>query len=175
MGRRHRRRSRCCPAAATRADRCTVCAVRLATHTRQQWCSMSHDDVGPPGGRDGEGRSSARPATVEQSENCITSADQLSRQCSSKTQPWRRRSDASLRLPPLDCGCRTRDPWICYCVPRPMSEKFIDAGAQAAHHLLDVGCVPLLQLDVLRALHRRGGDDRQLAQELYELAGGVVA
>ena len=48
----------------------------------------------------------------------------------------------------------------------------IDAGAQAAHHLLDIGVVPLLELDTLRELHERGGDDRQLARELFTLAGG---
>jgi hypothetical protein len=48
----------------------------------------------------------------------------------------------------------------------------IDAGAQAARHILDVGYVPLLELDVLRALYRRGGRDRRLAQELYDLCGG---
>ena len=71
---------------------------------------------------------------------------------------------------PLASGCR--DPWPCRCARPPLSEKFIDAGAQAAHHLLDVSCAPLLELDVLRALHKRGGDDRQLARELYALAGG---
>jgi hypothetical protein len=51
----------------------------------------------------------------------------------------------------------------------------IDAGAQAARHLLEIGCPPLIELDTLRALHRRGGDDRAVAQKLYELVGGVVA
>jgi hypothetical protein len=51
----------------------------------------------------------------------------------------------------------------------------VDAGAQAARHILETGYVPLLQLDVLRALYRRGGNDRRLAQELYELAGGDAA
>jgi hypothetical protein len=53
-----------------------------------------------------------------------------------------------------------------------MSEKFIDAGAQAARHLLEIGLTPLLEVDVLHALHKRGGHDRQLARELYELVGG---
>ena len=35
--------------------------------------------------------------------------------------------------------------------------------------------IPLLELDTLRALWRRGGDDRVLAERLYELTGGVVA
>jgi len=48
----------------------------------------------------------------------------------------------------------------------------IDGGRAAAQHLLDIGYPPLLQLDTLRALYRRGGDDRQLARHLYTLAGG---
>ena len=73
-------------------------------------------------------------------------------------------------MPPLDCGCA--DPWPCRCGRPPLSERKVDAGADAARHILGVGCVPLLRLDVLRALYRRGGDDRRLAEELYELAGG---
>ena len=51
----------------------------------------------------------------------------------------------------------------------------IDGGRAAALHLLDTGYTPILRPDTLTALWRRGGDDRALAQELYELAGGVVA
>ncbi|MGO9251641.1 MAG: hypothetical protein ACLP5J_09635 [Mycobacterium sp.] len=51
----------------------------------------------------------------------------------------------------------------------------VDAGRDAAAHLLDHGYTPLLDRETLRALHRRGGDDRALAQDLYELAGGAVA
>ena len=58
------------------------------------------------------------------------------------------------------------------CSRRPLSERMVDGGRAAALHLLEIGCVPILQLDTLRALHQRGGDDRALAQELYELAGG---
>jgi len=47
----------------------------------------------------------------------------------------------------------------------------IDGGRAAAEHLLDIGLVPMLELDTLRALYRRGGHDRALAQQLYELAG----
>ena len=48
----------------------------------------------------------------------------------------------------------------------------IDGGRAAAEHLLDIGLVPMLELDTLRALYKRGGDDRQLARHLYTLAGG---
>jgi hypothetical protein len=74
----------------------------------------------------------------------------------------------------LACGCR--DPLFCECRPPliespPLTEKMIDAGAQAARHLLDIGLVPLLEDAVLDALYARGGDDRELAQQLWELAG----
>lgn len=87
---------------------------------------------------------------------------------------WRRRQ-AAQRLAPLGCGCR--DPLFCRCRPPiserpPLSEKMIDASADAARHLSEIGFVPLLELDVLRALYRRGGDGRALAQELCGLAGG---
>ena len=48
----------------------------------------------------------------------------------------------------------------------------VDAGRDAARHLLEVGHTPILKQDTLQALWRRGGHDRALAQELYELAGG---
>jgi hypothetical protein len=82
----------------------------------------------------------------------------------------RRRRQAALRLPPVDCGCV--DPWLCRCSRPPLSEKMIDAGADAAHHLLEIGFVPFLEPAVLRALHARAGDGRVLAEELYQLAGG---
>jgi hypothetical protein len=51
----------------------------------------------------------------------------------------------------------------------------IDAGRAAAEHILADGRVPLLGLEVLRALYRRGGDDRALAEQLHEMTGGRVA
>lgn len=85
----------------------------------------------------------------------------------------RRRRQASYRLVPLDCGCR--DPWPCHCTQPTLSEKFIDAGRDAALHVLEHGGIPLLAIEVLRALYRRGGDDRALAVELHALTGGVAA
>lgn len=95
------------------------------------------------------------------------------RQCSGETHPWRRRRDASRRLPVLDCGCS--DPWLHRCTPPSLSEKMVDAGRDAARHLLDIGYPPILRPDTLTALHARGGDDRQLAKELFTLAGGDAA
>jgi hypothetical protein len=51
----------------------------------------------------------------------------------------------------------------------------IDAGRDAAEHILATGRVPLLELEVLQALWRRGGDDRALAEQLHAAAGGQVA
>lgn len=51
----------------------------------------------------------------------------------------------------------------------------VDAGRDAARHLLDRGYVPLLELEVLRALYRRDGDDRALAEWLYAATDGEVA
>jgi hypothetical protein len=48
----------------------------------------------------------------------------------------------------------------------------VDAGAAAARHILGLGYTPILKPDTLRALHARGGDDRELAQRCYELCGG---
>lgn len=92
-------------------------------------------------------------------------------------QDWlsrmKRRRGATHRLPPLDCGCR--DPWPCRCTEPPLTEQRIDAAREAALHILANGQVPLLQIEELRALYRRGGNDRALAEELHRLAGGVIA
>jgi hypothetical protein len=56
-----------------------------------------------------------------------------------------------------------------------LSERQIDAGRAAAEHLLSQGWVPLLEFEILRALWRRGGHDRALAEELHTLTGGAVA
>jgi hypothetical protein len=83
-----------------------------------------------------------------------------------------RRRDAARRLPPLDCGCR--DPWPCRCTEPPLSERAIDGYRDAARHIIEHGQTPLVPIEVLRALYRRGGSDRQLAKELHE-AAGVIA
>jgi hypothetical protein len=51
----------------------------------------------------------------------------------------------------------------------------IDGGRDAALHILSVGQVPLLEFEVLQALWRRGGADRELAELLHRLTGGQVA
>lgn len=132
-------------------------------------------DLGPPGPSDGEGRAPG-PANVEEVDATplITNSRKpitAGRLCAADTVAGlRHRRKASQRLVPLDCG--SVDGWTCRCTWPPPSERMVDAGADAAIHILAVtGCVPILQPDTLRALYRRGGDDRQLAQAL---AGGDV-
>ncbi|MDT5076777.1 MAG: hypothetical protein QOJ80_1414 [Mycobacterium sp.] len=84
-----------------------------------------------------------------------------------------RRHRAARRLPSLDCGCR--DPWPCRCTEPALSDRMIDAGRDAALHILERGRIPLLEIEVLRALWRRGGGDRELAEKLHVLTGRVVA
>ncbi|MDT5348319.1 MAG: hypothetical protein QOH91_1606 [Mycobacterium sp.] len=74
----------------------------------------------------------------------------------------KRRQSESRRHISLDCGCR--DPWTCRCTQPPLSDKMIDAGG-----------VPLLKIEVLQALWRRGGSDRQLAEQLHAATGGEIA
>jgi hypothetical protein len=86
---------------------------------------------------------------------------------------WARRHAVARRMLPLDCGCR--DPWPCRCTEPPLSDQMIDAGRDAALHFLETGKVPILEIEVLQALWRRGGADQELALLLHKLAGGEVA
>ena len=124
--------------------------------------NRSGDDSGPapPGEPDHAASAAAKQsnnASVDSHDHTLTGL--------------RRRREASRRLIPLDCACRTADPWTCRCTRSSLSERMVDGGRAAALHLLDVGCAPIVELDVLRALHKRGGHDRQLAQRLWGLAG----
>ncbi|QFS91519.1 hypothetical protein FIV07_12190 [Mycobacterium sp. THAF192] len=83
-----------------------------------------------------------------------------------------RRRTSAHRSEPLDCGCR--DPW-CRCTEPPLSDHAIDGWRAAALHVLACGRAPVVPIEVLRALYRRGGDDRTLAERLYALSGGEVA
>ena len=78
-------------------------------------------------------------------------------------QPHQRWRKTVRRTPRLDCGCRA----TCHCGPFPLSENQIDAWADCARYVMDTaGCTPVLPTEVLRALWRRGGDDRALAEKL---------
>lgn len=85
----------------------------------------------------------------------------------------RRRRRAAERLAPLDCGCS--DPWPCRCTEPPLTDRALDGWRDAAGHLFDAGKTPLLPLEVLQALYRRGGYDRDLAEQLHAAAGGACA
>lgn len=86
---------------------------------------------------------------------------------------WKRRHAAAHRSEPLDCGCR--DPWTCRCTEPPLSDHAIDGWRDAALRLLFDGQVPILPLEVRRALWRRGGPDRVLAEQLHQACGGRLA
>ena len=70
-------------------------------------------------------------------------------------------------------GCR--DGWPCRCTEPPLSDQRIDAGRDAAIRLLNLGMVPLLEIEVLQSLWRRGGTERELAAVLFEATGGQIA
>lgn len=86
----------------------------------------------------------------------------------------RRRRAAAQRLAPLDCG--HRDPWPCRCTEPPLSDRAINGWRDAAQYVMETtGRTPLIPIEVLRALWRRGGEDRAFAEELHSLSNGVVA
>ncbi len=130
---------------------------------------------GPPGPEVGEGRPRGGPADVEKvgTKPLITNTPSIAqpRHGDGLAAMRRRRRLASYRCELLDSG--VRDPWTPWR-PDEISDVQADGAAAAVHHLLELGLTPLLQLDVLRALGRRGGDDRALAEQLHALAGGVV-
>lgn len=80
----------------------------------------------------------------------------------------RRRTEARA-LRPLRCGCR--DPWPCrhYGADQaPVTDQFVDGYRDAALHLLAEGLLPAPNVEALRALWRRGGEDQQLARRIAE-------
>lgn len=79
---------------------------------------------------------------------------------------------------PLDCGCARgphSDPLACLCTFPPMSDRAIDGWRDAAIHILRTGKMPVLPIEVRRALFRRGGADRVLAELLHNACGGEAA
>ena len=88
--------------------------------------------------RDGEGRLS-EPANVEESLQNSTNTDKrnaLVRQCAAR--PWGRRRLASDRCAPLGDTGNVRDPWQPWR-PEELSQKQIEAAAEAAEHLPQLG------------------------------------
>ncbi|PBJ42962.1 hypothetical protein BB737_05655 [Mycobacterium avium subsp. hominissuis] len=84
-----------------------------------------------------------------------------------------RRREAAARSLPLDCGCR--DPWPCRCTEPPLDDRQLDSWRDAALHVLRADLVPVLPIEVRRALWRRGGPDRVLAELLHDACGGEAA
>jgi hypothetical protein len=79
---------------------------------------------------------------------------------------------------PLDCGCPRgphTDPIGCSCTSPTISEHQLDGWRDAAIHVLTGGQTPMLPIEVRRALWRRGGTDRDLAEQLHQASGGLVA
>lgn len=70
------------------------------------------------------------------------------------------------------CRCGP-DPWLCCCsrAKPALTDHAVDGWHMTAQHLLDIGCTPLVPAQVLRALHKRGGDHQKVAQQLYEPVG----
>ena len=94
----------------------------------------------------------------------------------STTEYGRRRVAASHRLEPLACG--HRDPWLCTCTCTCTATGHrvdVDVIATAARHLMAAMGVPGTGYDIeaVRALWRRGGDDARLA-ELINRFGGAA-
>jgi hypothetical protein len=90
----------------------------------------------------------------------------------------KRRQAAAARLVPLDCGCPTgrhSDPLSCLCTFPPLTDDQLDGWKAAALHVLSTSRIPVLPIEVRRALWRRGGRDRVLAERLHEACGGGAA
>jgi HK97 family phage major capsid protein len=110
--------------------------------------------LSPPGRRVDEGRGpyQEHPADVEEvaTQPPITYSRKPNlqpRQCAADdtVAGLHRRRNAAWRMVPLDCACR--DPWPCRCTEPPLTENMIDAGRNAALHVLSTGHVPLLDLE----------------------------
>lgn len=108
-------------------------------------------------------RRPGQPAALSESGTCESSA---------LTRQLQRRRDAAKRSVPLDCGCR--DPWICKCTRPPLTERALDGWRDAARHVLATGEIPLVPIEVRRALWRRPAD-RALAEHLHDACGRIAS
>lgn len=85
-----------------------------------------------------------------------------------------RRREAAADLRPMLCGCR--DPWPCrhYEEPVSITDQFVDGYRDACEHLLAEGLTPAPNVDALRVMWRRGGQEQRLAMRITELWEGVA-
>jgi hypothetical protein len=133
---------------------------------------MSRRDSGPPGHQVGEGRSTREPANVEKevvttppSPPALTRTDSRvhstawRRQCAADTVAGlHRRREASRRFVPLACGCP--DPWPCRCSQPPLSDRALEAWADAVAHLGAHGLTAIAPPAVRQALYDLAGSVR---------------
>ena len=77
----------------------------------------------------------------------------------------------------LDCGCPTGpqdDPLACLCTFPPLSNQAVESWVAAIEHVLAQGEMPLVPIEVRRALYQRGGRKRALAERLHRGCGGAA-
>ncbi len=74
------------------------------------------------------------------------------------------RCQTARRLPPLDCG--HADPWLCRCgLTDDPTEGVVDAYAAALAYLESHGLTGAPFIPELRALWRRGADERRMVRD----------
>lgn len=78
----------------------------------------------------------------------------------------RRRREAGRRLAPMACGCP--DPWTCRCHEGEPSDHRVDGYNAAIRYLASHGLTAAPLLPEMRALWRRGNEERQLVQTIAE-------
>jgi hypothetical protein len=133
--------------------------------SRDQWPPGAQDDEsGPLGPADAE-------HVVATTSTPVTSK---TGRCCDSNGAWRRRREASRRLPVLDCRCRTADPWLHTCDRPPLSDCMVDAYRDTVLHLRQCGLLAAPRLPEMQVLWRRSPEERRLVSEIaerWELAG----
>jgi hypothetical protein len=128
---------------------------------------------GPPQPQDATNTSQATQATTEASGH--SHAKRAGRQCGAEMLAGlRRRRATARRLPPIGpCGC-IRDPdFDRHRCGRETITSMVDGYRDAALHLRALGLLPAPLLPEMRALWRRGPEERRLVAEIasrWELA-----
>jgi hypothetical protein len=80
----------------------------------------------------------------------------------------RRRRAATYRVPRLECGS-CADPWTCRCYDDPEpTPRMVDAYRDAVQTISGAGMTPAAFVPEMRAMWRRGGEYRRLAQTIAE-------